>query len=52
MIDNEAQAVFRTGVSTGMIKCMGGYNHCGLRNKIINSNGLTNQYPWYIDIED
>ena len=42
IVDNEAWVVFGTGVSIWMIKCMGGYNYYRIRNKMINSNRLTN----------
>ena len=42
MVDDKAQAIFGARVSIRMIKCIGGYNHYGIRNKMINGNGLTN----------
>ena len=41
-IDAEARVVFRTGLKTRIIKCIGEYNYYSTRNRIINRNGIMN----------
>ena len=38
-VDINARNMFHKGIGAGTLKCVTGYNHCGIRNKMIN-NGL------------
>ena len=49
-IDMEARKVFKSGVSSSMLKCAYGYNHCGTKQKIINEN-KTEMCPRCSEIE-
>ena len=51
-IDIETRNCFQRDAGAGIIKCVIGYNHYGVRNYKINQEVCTNTCPRYKEVED